>query len=139
MPLSASDRYVYISNLREWLEGLGLGKYAELFAENEIELGDLPHLAEADLRELGLPMGPRKRILNAVSDRSPAEVADAAPDPSGATPADYALGLVVSALVGYAAIAFLLRYLQTGTLKIFVGYRVLLGVIIIVTELIRSS
>ena len=87
MPLSASDRYVYISNLREWLEGLGLGKYAELFAENEIELGDLPHLAEADLRELGLPMGPRKRILNAVSDRSPAEVADAAPDPSGATPA----------------------------------------------------
>jgi class 3 adenylate cyclase/tetratricopeptide (TPR) repeat protein len=54
---------IEISDLRQWLVELGLGKYAEVFAENEIELGDLPDLSEEDLRELGLPMGPRKRIL----------------------------------------------------------------------------
>ncbi|NIV76869.1 MAG: hypothetical protein GWN37_19135, partial [Gammaproteobacteria bacterium] len=62
----------------EWLDGLGLGKYAETFAENEIEMGDLPHLSDADLRELGLPMGPRKRILNAASNLSPSEAMDTA-------------------------------------------------------------
>ena len=30
-------------------------------------MDDLVHLSDADLRELGLPMGPRKRFLNAVS------------------------------------------------------------------------
>jgi class 3 adenylate cyclase/predicted ATPase len=86
VPSSASDRYVHISTLHEWLEGLGLGKYAEVFAENEIEMSDLAHLSEADLRELGLPMGPRKRILNAVSNRSPGEAADEPADRSGAAP-----------------------------------------------------
>jgi len=33
------------------------------FAKNEITLGDFPRLADADLRELGLPMGSRKRLL----------------------------------------------------------------------------
>lgn len=61
-----------ISDLHHWLDGLGLGKYAGVFAENEIELGDIAHLTEEDLRELGLPMGPRKRILGAASSLSPA-------------------------------------------------------------------
>lgn len=60
-----------INNLHQWLDGLGLGKYADVFAENEIELGDISHLTEEDLRELGLPMGPRKRILSAASKLSP--------------------------------------------------------------------
>ena len=59
--------------------------------------------------------------------------------PAGATAADYALGFAVSAIVGYAAITFLLRYLQTHSLKIFVAYRVLLGVIIVAVEFFRRS
>jgi class 3 adenylate cyclase/predicted ATPase len=60
-----------ISALQTWLDELGLGKYADVFAENEIELGDISHLTEEDLREIGLPMGPRKRILGAASELTP--------------------------------------------------------------------
>ncbi|NIM73300.1 MAG: AAA family ATPase [Gammaproteobacteria bacterium] len=85
---SAPDRYGQISSIRAWLDGLGLGKYAEVFAENEIEMGDLAHLSEEDLRELGLPMGPRKRILNAASGPSVAET----PAASAARAADAPVG-----------------------------------------------
>lgn len=57
-----------ITDLPSWLEELGLGRYSETFASNEIELRDLAHLSEEDLRELGLPMGPRKRILGAFAN-----------------------------------------------------------------------
>ena len=51
-----------------WLEEVGLGIYAESFAANEIDFDALPHLGEADLKELGLPMGPRKKLLAAISE-----------------------------------------------------------------------
>jgi len=43
----------------------------------------------------------------------------------------FGLGVLVSALTGYAAIAFLLRYLQSATLKIFIWYRIICGIIIV--------
>jgi undecaprenyl-diphosphatase len=43
----------------------------------------------------------------------------------------FAIGVVVSAIVGYATIAMFLRYLQVGTFKIFVYYRIILGIIIL--------
>ncbi|MFN8103976.1 MAG: undecaprenyl-diphosphatase UppP [Acidimicrobiia bacterium] len=42
------------------------------------------------------------------------------------------VGLVTSFLVGYAAVAWLLRYLRTGTLVPFVVYRIGLSVLIVV-------
>jgi len=59
--------------------------------------------------------------------------------PAGISGFDFAVGIAVSAAVGYGAIAFLLRYLQVRTLKIFVAYRLALGVIILGVELLRSS
>ncbi len=59
--------------------------------------------------------------------------------PPGLTVTDFVVGVVVSAVVGYAAIAFLLRYLQVRTLKIFVAYRLALGGIILAVEFLRSS
>ncbi|XWN32960.1 MAG: adenylate/guanylate cyclase domain-containing protein [Devosia sp.] len=50
-------------DIRQWLESLDLGKYADLFAENEVGLFDLPHITEEDLKNLGLPLGPRRRLL----------------------------------------------------------------------------
>ena len=46
--------------IAHWLEGLGLGQYAQAFAENDIELKNLPRLTEDDLKELGLSIGHRR-------------------------------------------------------------------------------
>jgi len=59
--------------------------------------------------------------------------------PAGVSTHEMAVGFAVSALTGFAAIWFLLRYLQHRTLKIFVAYRVVLGIIILVYELLQAS
>ncbi len=54
-------------DIAEWLEGLGLSKYLELFAEQEIGLDVLSDLSDADLKELGIPLGDRRRLLKAAA------------------------------------------------------------------------
>src|SRR5579862_9606396 len=41
------------------------------------------------------------------------------------------VGIIVSALVGYAAIAWLIRYLQSNSLRIFIIYRIIAGLVVI--------
>ncbi|MEO8545825.1 MAG: adenylate/guanylate cyclase domain-containing protein [Burkholderiaceae bacterium] len=55
------------TELTAWLALHELGAYTDTFVQSEITLDDLSLLADADLRELGLPMGPRKRLLAAVA------------------------------------------------------------------------
>ncbi len=52
-----------MSTFRAWLDQHGLGKYAALFAENDIGLDVLPDLTDADLEKLGVSLGDRRRIL----------------------------------------------------------------------------
>lgn len=52
----------------DWLKTIGLEQYASLFVENEVDFATLQVLTDGDLKELGLPFGPRKRILSAVAD-----------------------------------------------------------------------
>jgi class 3 adenylate cyclase/tetratricopeptide (TPR) repeat protein len=54
------------TSIPEWLEELGLGRYAALFVDNEVDLATLKVLSDTDLKELGLPFGPRKRLLAAL-------------------------------------------------------------------------
>ncbi len=42
-----------------------------------------------------------------------------------------AISVAVSAMVGYVVIAFFLQYLQTRTLKIFIYYRILFGIVVL--------
>ena len=49
-----------------WLRELGLERYAPAFLDAEITPEALPELTDADLRELGLPLGPRKVVLKAI-------------------------------------------------------------------------
>ena len=56
-----------MSEARKWLEGQGFGQYADAFEAQEIQTEDLRDLKEADLEKLGLPMGPRKRLLRAIA------------------------------------------------------------------------
>lgn len=55
-----------MTNIREWLEDKGLGKYADSFADNEIDFDVLPTLTEGDLEKLGLSVGARRRLALAV-------------------------------------------------------------------------
>jgi class 3 adenylate cyclase/tetratricopeptide (TPR) repeat protein len=49
--------------LKAWLEQHGLGQYLDTLSDNDVTLNDLPHLTEDDTRELGLPLGARRRLL----------------------------------------------------------------------------
>jgi len=64
-----------------WLSDLGLEQLHGVFAEEQISLDDLPYLSEQDLEKIGVPLGPRKRLMRAIAKRS----ADAAPDDFGHT------------------------------------------------------
>ncbi len=44
----------------------------------------------------------------------------------------FIVGIVVSAIVGYAAIAWLIRYLHMNTLRVFIIYRIVVGAVVIV-------
>ncbi|KAJ7565869.1 hypothetical protein O6H91_02G078600 [Diphasiastrum complanatum] len=48
------------------LQSLGLSKYLISF---QVDMAALRHMSDEDLKELGLPMGPRKKILLALSSR----------------------------------------------------------------------
>lgn len=67
-------------DIQRWLGSLGLGKYGEVFAENEIDFGALTYLDEDDLKDLGLPMGPRKNLLAAIAELEKSAPATAGPD-----------------------------------------------------------
>jgi len=51
----------------------------------------------------------------------------------------FIVGTVISAIAGYAVIAFFIRYLQTRTLMIFVYYRLVFGVIILALAIFSSA
>jgi undecaprenyl-diphosphatase len=49
------------------------------------------------------------------------------------------LSILVSGVAGYFVIAFFLRYLQTHTLKLFVFYRLLFGIIVLVLAFLQAG
>ena len=76
----------------EWLKGIGLGQYEATFRTHEIDADVLADLSEADLRDIGLPLGARKRLLKAIAnlasnEGSPAPRAPAPPVQPSVRPA----------------------------------------------------
>ena len=66
-------------NIEQWLESLGLETYATVFVENDIDLEVLPELSDDELKELGVSLGHRKKLLKAIAafEGDPKPVADA--------------------------------------------------------------
>ena len=54
-------------DVAQWLQDLGLPKYAVLFREQAIDADVLPSLTDADFEKLGLPLGHRKKLLTAIA------------------------------------------------------------------------
>jgi hypothetical protein len=57
-----------MSDLASWLQAQDFGQYAELFASNAIDREALVELTDDHLRELGLPLGHRVKLLKAIRD-----------------------------------------------------------------------
>jgi class 3 adenylate cyclase len=73
-----------MSDARAWLDSIGLGKYAEAFDANEVPLALVGELSDDDLREMGLPMGPRRTLLRAARQIAPAPCGAKTPSASSA-------------------------------------------------------
>jgi undecaprenyl-diphosphatase len=49
------------------------------------------------------------------------------------------VGAAVSAIAGYLVIAFFIRYLQTRTLKIFIVYRIVFGIVVLLLVFLQGA
>src|SRR3954452_4320216 len=56
-----------MSDIDIWLQGLGLGRYAEALASHDIDLTVVPDLTEQDLERLGLSLGNRRKFMAAAA------------------------------------------------------------------------
>ena len=75
-----------MQQIAEWLEKLGLGQYAQRFAENDINFAILSDLTDQDLKEIGVSsLGHRRLLLRAIAELNIAEKGTTRPD--AATPA----------------------------------------------------
>jgi class 3 adenylate cyclase len=101
-----------MQEVAEWLEKLGLGQYAQRFAENGVDLSVLPDLTDQDFEKLGVLLGHRRKMLRAIGELSgveksvPKGAVAAAPS---ATPQDTAerrqVTVMFSDLVGSTALS----------------------------------
>ncbi|MBA3753933.1 MAG: hypothetical protein H0X01_07330, partial [Nitrospira sp.] len=74
--------------IRQWLEELGLAQYAETFEANDIGVDVLHTLTDQDLQALGVSLGNRKRLLEALKETtSTAEQTAGVPAPEKSLPA----------------------------------------------------
>ncbi len=69
-----------MQRIADWLEKLGLGQYAQRFAENDITFAILPDLTDQDLKELGVTSrGHRRQLLRAIAEQNSFENGSSGP------------------------------------------------------------
>src|SRR5580693_228530 len=72
-----------MQHIADWLEKLGLGQYAQRFAENHINFGILADLTDQDLKEIGISsLGHRRQLLRAIAELGVTSIAVTAPGPA---------------------------------------------------------
>jgi hypothetical protein len=57
-----------MQQIADWLEKLGMSEYAQRFAENRIDFSVLRELTDQDLKDLGVVLGDRRKMLRAIAD-----------------------------------------------------------------------
>src|SRR6184192_1586415 len=57
-----------MQQIADWLDKLGLSEYAQRFADNAIDLSVIRDLTEQDLKDLGVLLGHRRKILRAIAE-----------------------------------------------------------------------
>ncbi|KAK7841884.1 phospholipase ddhd2 [Quercus suber] len=67
---STADLMVAGTSVDDFLNSLGLEKYLITFQAEEVDMTALVHMTDDDLKALGIPMGPRKKIILALESRA---------------------------------------------------------------------
>ncbi|SUS05938.1 SAM domain (Sterile alpha motif) [uncultured Defluviicoccus sp.] len=67
-------------DIAAWLQRLGLEQYEQTFRDNAIDAEVLPELTDADLQQLGVLLGHRKRLFKAIVELGPSSTSQ--PDAS---------------------------------------------------------
>jgi class 3 adenylate cyclase len=68
-----------VQQIADWLQSLGMSEYAPRFVENDIDVSVLSHLTDQDLKELGVSLGHRRKILAAIAELGPGAVPPSPP------------------------------------------------------------
>src|SRR5882672_1743049 len=69
-------------SLAQWLDGLGVGQYLQIFLDNDVDLTSVRLLHEADLHEMNISLGHRKLLLRAIAALAGDEPPAPAPPPT---------------------------------------------------------
>ena len=93
----------------DWLKTLGMSEYAERFAESDIDTSVLCELTDQDLKELGVSLGHRRKMLRAIAELvavSPTQLQPALTEPKPKDTAERRqVTVMFSDLVGSTALS----------------------------------
>ena len=71
-----------MQQIAEWLEELGMSEYTQRFVENGIDFSVLPHLTDQDLKDIGVLLGHRRKMLAAITAMTGTAATAPAPTPT---------------------------------------------------------
>jgi predicted ATPase/class 3 adenylate cyclase len=74
-----------MQQIADWLKKLGMSEYTDRFIENRIDLSVLQELTDQDLKDLGVVLGDRRKMLRAIRDLGSASVPVTSPSAPVAT------------------------------------------------------
>ena len=98
-----------MQQIADWLEELGMSEYEKCFAQNRIDLAVLPESTDQHLKDLGIALGDRLKMLRAIRELSGAALAPRQPVFTEPKPQDAAerrqVTVMFSDLVGSTALS----------------------------------
>ena len=98
-----------MQRIEDWLRKLGMSEYARRFTENDIDTSVLRHLTDQDLKELGVSLGHRRKMLAAIAELASAVPGSPQPALTEPKPQDTAerrqVTVMFSDLVGSTALS----------------------------------
>ena len=101
-----------MQDLAHWLEELGMSEYTQSFVENGIDFTVLPDLTDQDLKDIGVLLGHRRKLLRAIAELKGVEKGELKPAPpvaASVAPQDTAerrqVTVLFSDLVGSTALS----------------------------------
>src|SRR5499427_8329841 len=98
-----------MQQIEDWLKKLGMTEYTQRFAENDIDVSVLRHLTDQDLKEIGVSLGHRRKILASIAELGAAPTRSQPAAPPEPKPRDDAerrqLTVMFTDLVGSTALS----------------------------------